>query len=68
MKKVNIYKINNILSVLVLGSLLNSCKIYSTHPRNWETTELFWFIIVSLAILWFGVRIYDIFFPRNKKK
>ncbi len=58
--------------ILVFSTLsLSGCKVlelYSKHPSNWEFMDLFWFIIVTFAILWLGTNIYDIFFPKNKKK
>jgi len=61
-----------IILVLIFSTLtLSGCKVlelYSKHPSDWEFMDLFWFIIVTLAILWFGTNIYAIFFPKNKKK
>ena len=39
--------------VFILDLILSSCKIYFTHPRNLVIMDLFWFIIISLAILCF---------------
>jgi hypothetical protein len=60
-----------LILIVFLSLTLSGCKVlelYSKHPSDWEFMDLFWFIIITLAILWFGTRIYDIFFPRKKNK
>ena len=58
-----------ILSTFFIFLTLTSCKgtVYSKHPRDWEVMDLFWFLVCTLAILWFIGQIMAIDWSKKKE-